>query len=213
MPSNLRHNWQTREALDELNNVEAFRRLAGFGSNVMATWAPGVYNYYAEYLGNLYRRYPHLQKNFDNSIFPAATYNMGPQTACYRHTDYANLPFGMCAITALGAYDPAKGGHLVLWDSRLVIEFPPGSTILIPSSVMSHSNTAISRDETRYSFTQYAAGALFRWVDNNFMKATDYWESLTEEQRTMTNEKDSQRWIFGLSLLPDFEATCRGIVA
>lgn len=39
----------------------------------------------------------------------------------------------MCAITTLSDYDPKAGGHLVLWDLKLVIEFPPGSTILILS--------------------------------------------------------------------------------
>jgi hypothetical protein len=52
--------------------------------------------------------------------------------------------------------------------TQLVIEFPPGSTILIPSSILSHSNTAVDDQEHRYSFTQYAAGGLFRWVDNGF---------------------------------------------
>ena len=49
------------------------------------------------------------------------------------HTDPGNLLFGWCAITTLGNFDPTLGGHLVLWDLKLVIEFPLGSTILIPS--------------------------------------------------------------------------------
>jgi hypothetical protein len=48
---------------------------------------------------------------------------------------------------------------------RRVIEFPPGSTIDIPSSLVIHSNTTIEKNESRVSFTQYTTGALFPWVD------------------------------------------------
>lgn len=68
---------------------------------------------------------------------------------------------------------------MFLYDVKLVIEFPPGSTILIPSSIMRHGNTPIGKNETRMGITQYAAGALFRWVDNGFMKA----ESTSEKHK------------------------------
>ncbi len=101
-----------------------------------------------------------LVLDFTNSIFATCTFNFGPRTICFEHMDSRNLPFGWCAITALGRFNPQKGGHFVLWDLKLVIEFPPGSTILIPSAVLCHSNTAISRKETRYSFTQYTVGGV-----------------------------------------------------
>ncbi|KAJ3886728.1 hypothetical protein GG344DRAFT_69418 [Lentinula edodes] len=41
------------------------------------------------------------------------------------------------------------GGHLVLWDLGLVIRFPPGSTILFPSSLITHSTIPIQEGETR----------------------------------------------------------------
>ncbi len=99
--------------------------------------------------------------NWANSIFSCATFNFGPRTLCFRHTDSGNLPFGWCTITALGWFDPKRGGHLVLWDLKLIIDFPPGSTILIPSAILLHSNTAIAPGERRYSFTQYTSGGLF----------------------------------------------------
>ncbi|KAF9539372.1 hypothetical protein CPC08DRAFT_651196, partial [Agrocybe pediades] len=90
------------------------------------------------------------------------------------------------------------------WNCGLVIEFPAGSTILIPSGILSHSNTTISEGETRYSFTQYAAGGLFCWVENGFRKSTVHWESLTKKERAKAVEENSRRWMFGLSLLPTF---------
>ncbi|KAJ7828584.1 hypothetical protein B0H14DRAFT_2263384, partial [Mycena olivaceomarginata] len=87
------------------------------------------------------------------SPFAAVTFNFGPATITFPHTDALNLTWGWCAITALGAFDPRRGGHLVLWDLCLVIQFPPGSTILIPSAILWHSNVGIASEERRYSFT------------------------------------------------------------
>ncbi|KAJ7170365.1 hypothetical protein C8R43DRAFT_944883 [Mycena crocata] len=77
------------------------------------------------------------------------------------HLDFANLAWGWCAITALGIFDPDLGGHLILWDLRLVIRFPPGSTVLLPSALIRPSNVAIRHHESRCSFTQYTAGGIF----------------------------------------------------
>ena len=57
--------------------------------------------------------------------------------------------FGWCAITALEKFNFKWGGHLILWDLHwdLHIDFPPGSTILIPSASLFHGNTAIQTGE------------------------------------------------------------------
>ena len=78
-----------------------------------------------------------------------------------QHRDAANLVYGWCAITALGNFNPTRGGHLILWDMKLVVEFPPSATVLIPSSLVVHSNTRLQEGEECMSFTQYAAGGLF----------------------------------------------------
>ncbi|KAJ7430402.1 hypothetical protein FB451DRAFT_973501, partial [Mycena latifolia] len=71
------------------------------------------------------------------------------------HIDFGNLAWGWCAMTALGAFDPDCGGHLILGDLKLIIRFPPASTILLPSAILRHSNTKIQRAERWYSFTQF----------------------------------------------------------
>ncbi|KAG6914404.1 hypothetical protein DXG01_000548 [Tephrocybe rancida] len=101
------------------------------------------------------------------------TFNCGPTTCTFRHVDFNNLPFGLCAITALGNFDPTRGGHLILYGLKLIIEFPPGSTVLIPSGAVEHGNTPVGPTETRMSFTQYAAGGLFRWVAYGFKSVRD----------------------------------------
>jgi hypothetical protein len=105
-----------------------------------------------------------LKMNFTNSAYPMAVWNFGPGSVSYDHTDYGNGPGIWCSITSMGDFDPVLGGHMILFDLGLVIEFPPGSTILIPSASLRHGNTPIQPGETRYSFTQFCAGGLVRWV-------------------------------------------------
>ncbi|KAJ7068933.1 hypothetical protein B0H15DRAFT_807364 [Mycena belliarum] len=131
-----------------LGNADV-KRLATFASAAFALWAPNVYNYYKKCDTALHGHLPHLQRNFEKSIFSCATFNFGPDVWTFKHRDVLNLPFGMCAVQALGPFDPTKGGHLVLWELKLVIEFPPGALILIPSATMTHSNVPVQAGELR----------------------------------------------------------------
>ncbi|KAJ8496539.1 hypothetical protein ONZ45_g12413 [Pleurotus djamor] len=108
------------------------------------------------------------------------------------HLDTVNLAWGWCAVTALGNYDYRKGGHLVLWDLGLVLEFPPGCTIIIPSATLYHSNTPIAPHETRYSVTQYSGGEIFRWVHNGFRMA--------KELPPPTDEENEKLWRDGIAM-------------
>lgn len=142
---------------------------------------------------------PGLRKNFTRSIFPVITINFGPNTWTYKYRDNLNLPFGWCAIQVLGGFDPEQGGHLILWDLKLVIEFPPGATILIPSATLIHSNVPICDGETRYSMTQYTPGGIFRWVDNGFW--TDRGLLAENEEKFYKMEAlKSMWWEMGLGL-------------
>ncbi|KAJ7289612.1 hypothetical protein C8J57DRAFT_1046897, partial [Mycena rebaudengoi] len=63
------------------------------------------------------------------------------------------------------------------------LSFPPGSTILIPSAMIFHSNISIAaKGETLYFFTQYTTGSLFRWVQHRFQSEEEYFDSLTPEE-------------------------------
>jgi hypothetical protein len=35
----------------------------------------------------------------------------------------------LCAVQSLGPFNAAKVGHLVLWDLKIVVEFPAGALI------------------------------------------------------------------------------------
>ncbi|KAH9028839.1 hypothetical protein EDB83DRAFT_2193757, partial [Lactarius deliciosus] len=65
-----------------------------------------------------------------------------------------------CSITSLGTFDPKKGGHIILWDFKMVMEFPASSTVLISSALITHSNTPIRPGEKQFCITQFVAGGL-----------------------------------------------------
>lgn len=128
---------------------------------------------YRDTLSKLESRDAKLHRNFPESCYSACTFNLGPRSVTYPHRDCANYAGGWCAITALGDFDPRRGGHLILWSARVAIEFPPGSTILIPSALICHSNVPIQLSNTRFSLTQYTAGQLLSWIDNGCMTCLD----------------------------------------
>ncbi|KAJ6482264.1 hypothetical protein C8R47DRAFT_1197494 [Mycena vitilis] len=153
------------------------------GRALLAEWAPNPFSFYVEYMGRFHRHYPDLHCPFANGIFSACTFNLGPRTCALGHRDFVNFALGWCPIIAFGDFDYKKGGHLILWDCKLIIEFPPGCTILIPSAAVFHSKIPIAPHEHRYSFTQYTASGLFRWVERGFKSEEDYFVSLSAEGR------------------------------
>ena len=103
---------------------------------MLAAFAPKLFAEYAENFDALWGRHPDLQRNFSNSVYPAIAFNFGPRTVTYMHTDTGNKANGLCAVTALGKFDPKRGGHLILGRVQLVVEFPPGATALVLSATV-----------------------------------------------------------------------------
>lgn len=159
------------------------------------TYAPKLYKQYAEETEALYSHDPSCRHPFKNAVWPACTFNLGPQCCCRGHCDSANVPHGWCAVWALGDYDPTRGGHLILLEFGLIVEFPPGSLILLPSSTIRHGNTPVGPNEHCYSFTMYCAGGLFRWVHHGFVPE---WV-LTDAQHKEAYGPHGYRWMEALS--------------
>jgi hypothetical protein len=160
-------------------------------SGAFRTFGPKLFDDYVTDLQALFDHHPGLQHNFTNSIYPAVTYNLGPQSVTFDHVDDLNRPLGWCAVTNAvpndGGFDHQKSAHLYLKQLKLVIEFPPAATSLFPSAVINHGNTPLSPNETRYSITQYAAGGLFRWVKYGFRTAK---QVLAQGGRTLKDALD-----------------------
>ncbi|KAL0575861.1 hypothetical protein V5O48_006111 [Marasmius crinis-equi] len=157
--------------LQRLLNDPDLQRLSSYHNSSFNLWGPLLFDKYRWTMDRM-RQHPktsHLPLPFENSVFAACAFNFGGQVRAYKHRDHLNWAFGWCAITALGDFDPKKSARLVLWELKLVVDFPPGSTVLIPSAVVTHSNTRIAKGDERTSFTQYTAGAIFRWAENGCM--------------------------------------------
>ncbi|KAJ7254117.1 hypothetical protein B0H12DRAFT_1202425 [Mycena haematopus] len=179
-------------------------RMANFASAAFALWAPRLHAYYVDYNQRLSAHLPHLHRPFPKSVFSCAAFNFGPRVRTFKHRDVCNLPFGWCAIQALGEFDATKGGHLVLWDIKVVVEFPAGALILLPSATVAHSNVPVQATEERISFTQFTAGGLFRYVDNGFQTQEQLAEEDPAAHERMVEKKET-RWAEGLALFSNVD--------
>ncbi|KAL1685119.1 hypothetical protein GGG16DRAFT_66948 [Schizophyllum commune] len=204
-PGNLVHNAKFDAVLAYLIALPAMVRIAHFASDAFANWAPRLFAYYNDTMKKLFESDRTLRRNFPRSVWACVTINFGPRTVTYKHRDFGNLSFGWCAITALGDFNPDLGGDLVLWECKLIIRFPPGSTVLIPSAIINHSNTAIAEGETRYSVTQYTSGALFRWVEHGFQLDEKFYAGCTAEERAAARKANRERWEKGVEMFSTWD--------
>lgn len=145
--------------------------------------APKLYAHCADQVDKLLNHHEGLQRPFSHSVYTTFMANMGPASATFKHVDSQNDTHVWCTITNGGNFDFWKGAHLILYNFKLIIEFPPGCTPLLPSATVSHGNTAISLGETRYSLTQYINGTLFCWVHNGFRPVS----ALTHREKAVNN--------------------------
>ncbi|KAF8129679.1 hypothetical protein K438DRAFT_1644425, partial [Mycena galopus ATCC 62051] len=205
VPGNLALPQATNLVLQQLFATPRFFRIAGVEEKVglFRSWNPNVHTLYVQTLDALVDHHAGLTRNFEHwfSAFAAATLNFGPATVTLPHIDALNLAWGWCAITALGSFNAQLGGHLVLWDLRLIFPFSAGSTILIPSAILRHSNVGIAPTERWYSFTQYSAAVLFRWVDNGFLSDVTVTEDIRDDPVSQALRAGAQhtRWEDGIN--------------
>ncbi|RXW13217.1 hypothetical protein EST38_g12640 [Candolleomyces aberdarensis] len=118
---------------------------------------------------------------------------------CKGHRDPSNLPHSWCAITALGCFNSEQGGHLVIEELRIFIQFPPGATILIPSALLTHGNTPVGQGEVRLSFTVFCPGGLLRWVDNGFQTQDNLRKRVSKKEFKERMSLKEVRWQEGMA--------------
>ncbi|KAH7873762.1 uncharacterized protein C8R40DRAFT_1013773, partial [Lentinula edodes] len=172
-----------QSAVQELLQNTAIRRISGFQNALFNTFCHKNYAEYRDTNDAIQCKQPELRASFPNTAFAATTFNLGPRSFSPPHMDPDNRASSWCADTNMGPFDPDKGGHLVLWDLGLIIRFPPGSTILFPSALITHSTIPIQAHESRYVMIQYSSGGLFRWRDNGFQSDKSFLEKATAIER------------------------------
>ncbi|KAJ7911687.1 hypothetical protein B0H13DRAFT_1713492 [Mycena leptocephala] len=209
-PQNLAHSVRNLAIFARLFGEKSIQQIAGWTNMLFVAFAPDLHEFYRHNLDDLCTwdagqdRAKRIVRNFANklSVFATATFNFGPATVTLPHLDFRNLAWGWCAITVLGDFDPDLGGHLVLWDLKMIIRFPPGSTILLPSAILRHSNICIHPHETRFSFTQFTLAGLFRWVYNGYHTDKDIAKSAStsKEQHDQRKQDRAERWVEGMKM-------------
>lgn len=172
--------------------------LSSHYSEALAAHFPKAYCNLKDMTQEIFDHHPKVKPTFpSHSVYPGCTFNLGPHTVTKTHIDPGNKPSIPCAITSLGQYDPDKGGHFFLPDLKLIIRFPPGSTILISSASIRHANLPIQPGEKRYSVTQFCPGGLYRWVRHGFRPACQ----LSKARRRALDGDPAVRWREGWALL------------
>ncbi|KAJ7846129.1 hypothetical protein B0H13DRAFT_2363214 [Mycena leptocephala] len=191
-PGNLSNSHFIRRLIECSFAAKASAASSGFNPVCgMAFYAPKVYGYLCTTLRALFDHHPELVHLFDNSIFPAASFNCGD----------APLPGDVPRRLR-----SQEGAHLYMKQLDLIVEFPPNATILIPSGFVDHGNTPIQEGESRYSITQFAAGGLFRWVAYGFQTVKSLLSKPGGKQlRDQFDGVPGSRWRWALGLFSKYD--------
>ena len=173
----------------------------------MATFAPKLYEKMFNYMEVLYGFNNALKPNFRGySTLPACSFNLGPRTVTNNHLDNLNMAHGLCCITALGDFKYRKDALFILFVLKKAVRFRPGCTIIIPSSVIEHGNTAMNHRGIRLSFTQYFPGNIIHFVDYGCATGTDLLRIGGEHslRRQAVDEKEAERLQDGIGRFSKF---------
>ncbi|KAJ7732503.1 hypothetical protein B0H14DRAFT_2580427 [Mycena olivaceomarginata] len=177
VPTGFVHNIVTAIVLTGLLAQKPFQRIAGFTNALFQAYAPGLHGYYSATLNDLHDWNRRLKRNFLPSVSVFAA---------------ATFNFGLRTVT--------------IPTSTLQTLHGAGSTILIPSALLRHSNTSIQRHEKRFSFTQYTPAGIFRFVGNKFRSDKKVNESvLTSTEQLERVEARRNRWDEGLKMYHRWE--------
>ena len=117
----------------------------------------------------------------------------------WHHVDNMNKANGICPVFNVGRFDHTKGGHMAFPQLKIVVQFPSGTFILLPSATMVHGNVCLQEGETRDSITFFTAGGLFRWASYGFQKEADFqknnpdgWAKEVKERQTRWKDAVNQ---------------------
>ncbi|KAG6895255.1 hypothetical protein C0992_002339 [Termitomyces sp. T32_za158] len=173
-PTNLNSEGPHAKMLDCLLENEHIQRMAHFADGAFNLLAPNLYKHYHDHLKPLFDDLPYLRRIFPKSVFTAAAFNFGGNVSTKVHRDCMNYAVGWCAIQALGLFDPKNSGHIVLTDLKLIIEFPPGALILIPSATLAHGNLPVAQGKVGYHSRNIVQAGSFVMLSMDFVPKQSY---------------------------------------
>ncbi|KAK7439175.1 hypothetical protein VKT23_017665 [Stygiomarasmius scandens] len=193
-PGHLRNNKTNHRLLKRFFESDEIKCLMGFIDQSFQLFCPKLHRIYHELRNDLVQHHPNLIPSLPGA-FLACHVNLGPHTCPVAHTDWKNHANSMCPTTAIGNFDPDKGGEMVLHDLKLIIRFPPASSMAFMSANIGHEIIPIQPNEKRFSIAQFSASGLWRWVHNGFMSDIDFLaQASLEEQQTWRHFRDHELW-------------------
>ncbi|KAJ7206969.1 hypothetical protein C8J57DRAFT_1099455, partial [Mycena rebaudengoi] len=120
--------------------------------------------------------------------------------------DTLYLARSVCRVTCSGNFNATKGTHFYMKQFQLVVEFPSGSSLLIPSTPINHGNTLLQPGKDHYSMTQYAAVVLFCWAAYRYQSTKSLLSHPGgEELRDMYDGVPGTCWEWALSLYSKYD--------
>ncbi|KAJ7034645.1 hypothetical protein C8F04DRAFT_955953, partial [Mycena alexandri] len=128
-------------------------------------------------------KHPDLLYPSTSSIYSAATFELGGphRRTVAQGVPHRFVPGALSILTALGKYNPLRGGHVILWELGFVVCFPPGASIILPTGVIHYSFVRVRPDETRYSLLQWAGSGIARYLRNGFNFDADFAKASREK--------------------------------
>jgi hypothetical protein len=103
-----------------------------------------------------------------------------------RRESPAYIP-SLSALTSLGNYD-TREGELILWTERKVVNFPVGSTFLLPKW-MPYSFTAVESPGYQMILTQTCDNAVCEYIANGFSTEFDVVQYEGEKGRKLKRKQ------------------------
>ncbi|KAJ7702599.1 hypothetical protein B0H16DRAFT_1748215 [Mycena metata] len=114
----------------------AMLHLVGYGNRLLQMFVPDAFNLLSIEKNAFLQHDSSALYPCSSSVFSTATVEFGPHL---QSTNRRHQAASWSILVALGKYVPRLGGHIILWDLGLVIAFPPGSCILIPTGLIRYS--------------------------------------------------------------------------
>ncbi|KAJ7128206.1 hypothetical protein C8R43DRAFT_836004, partial [Mycena crocata] len=146
----------------------AMKRLLGFGSAMLAAFCSTAFQTLENQKRLFLEHDPRALYPNDSTVYSAAIIELGGPHRREIAPGIADRfeAASWSVLHALGKYKSPSGGHVIFWDLGLVVAFPAGASILIPTGLIWYSFVKVREGETRYSILQYAGSGIGRWFQN-----------------------------------------------
>ncbi|KAJ7106118.1 hypothetical protein C8R43DRAFT_1140605 [Mycena crocata] len=170
----------------------AMKCLLGFGNRFLEVYCTVAFSALQAQKDLFLQHDPCAMYPSDASVFSAASVEFGGPPRGQASTGVPDrYEAGSWSILcALGKYSSVHGGHVIFWDLGLVIAFPSGSTILIPTGLVRYSFVKVREGERRYSVLQWAGSGLTRWALNGGRTDVEFAGHATEAEHA---EREARR--------------------